>query len=142
MGPDWSEYYILYAKTRDSGALERSNFNCILKDIDPNYDTDKENPNVIVGSFGHWACGWVEAIMIHESDTKAIEHGNDIQDQLDIYPVYDEDHYSNLEYEEAQEYWQEYMSLAEKVEACQEANISIFAARSKTMPAEIEYYSE
>jgi len=139
MGDDMSEHYILYSKTRDSDPLERSNFDCILRDIDPNVDTEKENENIIVVSFRHWACGWVETIMIHESEKKAIAQGNDIQTQLNIYPVYDDDHYDQLKHDEAQDIWKNCLTLAEKIEICQTAKISIFSARSETIPAEVEY---
>ena len=56
--------------------------------------------------------------------------------KLDDYPVLDEDHYSELEWYEAQEYWDQ-SSLRDRIEMCVSAGLSGFAAR-REMPYEVQ----
>jgi len=50
------------------------------------------------------AVGWVEWIAIHESDAAALAIANKISDALEDYPVVNEDHWSQLEWDEACDY--------------------------------------
>jgi hypothetical protein len=79
--------------------------------------------------------GWVEWIAIHESDSQALEKANEIMRRLDGYPVVNEDHWSELEWNEACEYW-ERLSVRDRAEYCQRAGLSIFAARRDYMPSD------
>lgn len=100
MGAEWPEYYSSgVGQHRDSDALTRSNFEIMLKALGGESDT------VIVVSEGHWAVGWVEWIAIHESDTKALEIADELAASLTDYPVLDEDHFTMVESEEANEVW-------------------------------------
>ena len=133
-GEDYSEYFVVYTQTRDSGTLDRSNFECITEALDPNMNTDDENENIIIARASHWGCGWIDFLMVHESDEEAIAQAEDIEAQLNNYPALNDDHYYALCYEEDQEIWQTCLDISEKIKLCQEAKISIFAARSETMP--------
>ena len=82
-------------QSRDSDALERSNFACMLKAIGGESDT----VNVVRES--HWAVGWVEWIAIHQDDDKALQLADEVQARLVDYPVVNEDHWSELEQEDA-----------------------------------------
>ena len=128
MGEEYYEYYVMYAVPRDSDALIRSNFDCILRDL------GGESETVIIQRSSHFLCGWVDLILIDEDDQAAIDKGDEILEALENYPAYDDDHFSQLEYEETTEIWNDCYSLREKIEKCTEANISIFAARSKEIP--------
>lgn len=88
---------------------------------------------------GHWAVGWVEWIAIHKSDSRALEVADKIQDRLEGYPVVNEDHWSELETEEAEAYW-ESLPLSDRVELCQEAGVSIFQARHPYIPQDDNGY--
>ena len=88
---------------------------------------------MIVVHEGHWAVGWVEWIAIHESDAKALAAADEIASALEDYPVIDESHWSELEFNEACDYW-ESMGVRSRVEYCQRARISIFAARRAELP--------
>ena len=125
LGQDMSEYYILYSVTRDSGILDRANFDSILEEI------GGESDSVQVHHFGHWACGWIDAIMIHKSDVAMVAKGKDIQAQLSVYSVFNAQVYYDMVYHAAVEYW-EYMSITERIQLCSDADISIFAARRDT----------
>lgn len=85
------EWYVVAIKTRDSGCLERANFDAIKRD----------NPDCEIGNFGHWACGWLEVLLI-ESEEKAAE----IEEALNDYPVYDENLFSEYELEYSEQCWE------------------------------------
>lgn len=133
MGEDMSEYYILYSKTRDSGVLHRANFAAILAELE-------DSEGYEVHTFGHWACGWIEAIMIHEK-SPILGKAENIYSQLQDYAVLDEELYSAMQRAESLEHW-ESASLQERIELCSEAVISIFAARHDTPCVEVMEYLE
>ena len=111
-GEDLSQWYILVARTRDSYLLENSNFESIKAYlIDKGFEIcgDVEETNtILLASFNHWACGWIESIMIHESNDKALIISDDIKAKLNDYPIFDEDHYyrgeSALQWDYVREY--------------------------------------
>jgi hypothetical protein len=101
-GETWPDYFSAgVGQSRDSDALERSNFRSMLKAI------GGESETVIVVREGHWAVGWVEWIAIHESDTAALNKASEIKDALVDYPVIDEWDFGELEDEEAQQVWRD-----------------------------------
>lgn len=128
-GAEWPEYFVFLEQNRDSDSLSRSNFMCALDAIGGESDT------VTVVRERHWAVGWIEWIAIHESDLTAVDKAQAILDALDDYPVVNEDHWSELEWNEASEYW-ERMSVRERAEYCKRAEVSIFAARRDYMPSD------
>jgi hypothetical protein len=99
-GETWPNYYSAgLGQSRDSDALERSNFACMLAALGGESDT------VIVVREHHWAVGWVEWIAIHADDSAALKIADDIQARLADYPVINEEHWSELEQEDANETW-------------------------------------
>jgi len=85
-------------RNRDSDALTESNFRCCLKALGGESDT------VEVHRFGHWACGWLEIIIVQPgSDAERI--ANEIESSLADYPVLDDMDFSELENEQANEVW-------------------------------------
>ena len=56
-----------------------------------------------------------------------------MREDLDDYPVLDDDHWSTLEYEEACDYWDS-LSMRERIELCAHHRVSIFAARRDELP--------
>lgn len=100
MGNVWPGYYSSgVGQSRDSDALERSNFECMLKALGGETDT------VMVIRESHWAVGWVEWIAVHQDDGKALHIADKIRVELDDYPVVDEEHYSELEQRDADDLW-------------------------------------
>lgn len=109
-GDDWPEYYSAgVGQSRDSDALERSNFRCMLQALGGESDT------VRVIREGHWAVGWVEWIAIHESDTRALEIADKIKARLADYPVVNDDDFSREEQDEADEVWRACYSPRERI---------------------------
>jgi len=128
-GAEWPEYFVFIGQSRDSDALTRSNFECGLRAL------GGESDSVLVVRESHWAVGWVEWIGIHESNVEAILAADAMACALANYPVLDESHFSELEWDEAQTQW-EMMPLKYRVELCAEADVSIFAARRDSIPSE------
>lgn len=131
-GAVWPNYYSSgFGQSRDSDALERSNFECALKALGGETDT------VAVVRESHWAVGWVEWIAIQQDDGAALKVADELRERYENYPVVDEEHWSNLEYEEAQSYWAS-MSVRERCGAIKEARCgaSIFAARRDYLPSD------
>jgi len=109
-GAVWPAYYSAgLGQSRDSDALERSNFICMLRAL------GGESETVIVVRESHWAVGWVEWIAIHQDDAKALQIADEVQAALADYPVVNEDHWSTLEDDEAQEVWANCYSPDERV---------------------------
>ncbi len=127
-GESWPEYYVFLGQHRDSDILTQSNFQCALQQI------GGESELSFIVHESHWAVGWVEWIAIHESDTDALHIAETILESLEDYPVVDEEHFSGMEYEHTQDVWNNCFSLKEKVELCQEFELSVFAARHDFIP--------
>jgi len=113
-------------QTRDSEALDRSNFEVCLKEL------GGESETVEVHRFGHWGPGWFEIIIIEPNSPQA-KIADDIEAALSDYPVLDDEHFSELEYAENSDYWAS-SPLRWKIEACKRAGLSILQARHDYMP--------
>ena len=94
------------AQHRDSDALDRSNFESFQLQLEV-----INEEHVYIERDSHWAVGWVERLdvqifedgRITPTATKAFE----ILDGLQSHPIVDDDHFSELEYEEFLTYWDE-----------------------------------
>lgn len=109
-GEVWPNYYIAgCGQSRDSSALESSNFAAMLKAL------GGESETVIVVREGHWACGWVEWIAIDQDDARALAIADDLNERLEDYPVLDEDDWSQREQDEANDIWRDCYDAAERI---------------------------
>ena len=124
---DIKDFYVLLGKNRDSTILTKSNFDTALEML------GGESDKVQVHRFGHWACGWFKLILLHP-DIKS--KGEEIEQQLDNYPVLDESEYYERESEEVQRLWD--YSLAERINYCKECGDSVFSARSDIPPDNVQ----
>lgn len=119
-------------KTRDAKIFDQVNFDAVLELL------GGESDKVEIHSFGHWACGWYELILVHPDLKGDLEK---LEKRLNDYPVLNEDEYSNRVFNAACDYWAE-ASIRDRIEICKDNNISIFASRSDCLPDGIEdYYS-
>ena len=132
--------YVLATQTRDSDALERSNYVRIfeeLRDCAEKYDNPAwDEPSVYDFRAGHWAVGWVEHVIVKaNAPTEVLKLATEILDGLEEYSVYDEEDYCELQFTEVCEYW-EYVSVSERVEMIQESgsSCSVFSARRDDFP--------
>ena len=121
-GKQWQEYYVFFAKTRDSNTLDESNFDTGLAAL------GGESETVIVAREGHWAVGWIEVIYIHESNLEALKQADELLEALADYLVLDESDWSQRETEAVESFWQS-LSVSERISYCSDAGESIFAAR-------------
>ena len=111
IGDDWSLYYSAgVSRHRDSGALDRSNFRCMLERL------GGESNTVLVAHARHWAVGWVEWIAIHPDDVKALREADKACADLSEYPVLDEHDYDSEEQQEAAKIWSQYFSTAGRID--------------------------
>jgi hypothetical protein len=102
LGASWDGYYVFLSQTRDSDTLTRSNFECALEQVGGRNDYA-----LVIPYEKHWACGWVETILIHKTNTRALDIAQQILDKLEDYPVLNEEHYSELDYAENPEQYQD-----------------------------------
>jgi hypothetical protein len=84
---------------RDSDVLTRSNWQCQLRAL------GGESETVEVHRFGHWGPGWFEIVIIDPAATDKVKIAEEIEAALEGYPVIDEQHFSELEMEEANRVW-------------------------------------
>lgn len=118
-------------KTRDAKIFDEVNFEAVLELL------GGEGDKVQVHSFGHWAFGWYELILVHPDLKTDLEK---IEKRLDSYPLLNEDEYSNRVFNAACDYWDK-ASIRTRIQICKDNNISIFASRSDCLPDDIDYYS-
>lgn len=97
---DW--YVMPVNQNRDSGCLQKSNFNSFLKGL------GGEKGWVEVHRFGHWANGWFEIIIVSPTAHKTLEKAYDMASALENYPILDDEDFSELEHEEEHDSWNSY----------------------------------
>lgn len=107
-GADLSDCYVvpgggLTRDTQDSIAIANAK---VIRDTLLPLLTHEESG---VHSFGHWACGWYELLLIHESETAALEAAEELAAGLSDYPVIDDDVLSEVEREAEDETWANYI---------------------------------
>lgn len=109
-GEIWPDYFSSgVGQSRDSDALERSNFACMLKAL------GGESETVIVVRESHWAVGWIEWIAINADDETSLRTADKLKAGLEDYPVIDETHWSELEHDDANETWANCFDWRERV---------------------------
>ena len=110
MGTTWEDYYVFLSQSRGSDALTRSNF---IKGLEAIGGEDPEQ--VVTAGVTHWAFGWVDTIYIHKNATGCLRKADEIMEALDNYPVVDDEHYCELEQEEATEVWKNCYNPKERI---------------------------
>jgi len=96
--PDW---FVFYTRTRDSDVLERSNYACLVEEARQMFGD--EGIDWAVERFSHWACGWLESILINPRG-RAVEWAEEWLRFIERYPIVNDDHLDNMEWEENMEY--------------------------------------
>lgn len=125
-GKQYDGYFIVIGRHRDSSILENSNF-------DKAWEMLNGFESTIDPSFNHWAVGWSQLILVHESDHEGVKEAEGIVCSLSDYPILDEEDCSEREYAFAQESWS-CMRMKDRIELCKKARISIFASRRDYIP--------
>ena len=145
-GKPWDGWFVGLGRTRDSDTLTRSNFDVFLKalrelpevlvdDTDnaaASYRSEREDWSAVNSVFivpeSHWACGWIDWIAIHPKNEAAMKLADEMLCSIDSYPVLDDNHWSELEMNEIEEWWSK-ESVHCRIDICRDCGESIFAAR-------------
>lgn len=118
VGAQWEGYFVApVSRNRDSDILTESNFDqqwealrAHLADV-PN--ADESSPQIV--REGHFLCGWIEWIAIHESNESALRVADNLAARLERYPVLNEEDWSAREEEEAQRVWAKCFNTRERI---------------------------
>ncbi len=98
---DAENWAIIYTSNRDSGLLDQSNSAVIAEEMETFMNGD--DPDVVPECHSHWVVGHVDGFSIrvfrNNQITAAFRKYFKLIEQLDTYPILDEDDYSNREYE-------------------------------------------
>ena len=103
------DLYVVLGRNRESSLLSESNWECALKRL------GGEGDNVVIHRFGHWACGWIEYLCVREK-TKEYDEALKIEDELEGYPVLDEEDWGEREDQAAQKAWREWWDNKKRLE--------------------------
>jgi hypothetical protein len=87
------EWLVCTGRHRDSDALEESNFRVLLKRLGDESDT------VAIERESHWAVGWVEHLLISPADAERVAIVETARDDLEQYPVLDDEDFSIVEHD-------------------------------------------
>jgi hypothetical protein len=110
-GAEWPEYYSAgVGRSRDSDCGEESNFDAMLKGL------GGESETVQVVREGHFLCGWVEWIAIHESDETALRAADAMKSSLEDYPILDEEDYCQREFDECERVWSDCFNESDRIQ--------------------------
>jgi hypothetical protein len=96
---DRQDWIVVIGHNRDSDALSRSNWRVLCK------DADRCGVESEIHRFGHWACGWLEILIVAPSAEAWAEAW---AEALDNYPVADDEDLSEVESDDDQQAWESY----------------------------------
>jgi hypothetical protein len=105
--PD-KHWLCVLTRTRDSECLDQSNWETALTML------GGESNIVQIFHFGHWACGWWEALAV-KTDSPAEVIGNDIEKHLADYPILDESDFREREQAEADTVWRDCYRVRDRI---------------------------
>lgn len=122
-GAHWNGWFPVISRNRDSGCLERANFDEMLARLAPFKGAEIENPaederdmaSVQTVREDHWAVGWVEWVAVHGSNAEALKVADSLAGKLKNYPVLSEDRLAEYEEKDATEAWRNCYSPKERV---------------------------
>lgn len=109
-GDPWADWLVVIHQTRDSDALERSNYRVARKAM---VGANPEDWTESLSS--HWAHGTLDVLLV-KPGTLAADIARGLQGSLDNYPVLDEADLSEVEQEEADETWRGCYSPSERLD--------------------------
>jgi len=138
IGQEYNDYIVVYSRTRDSSILENVNYETILETLerDSRMSSSSIDDDELVFDVrdSHWACGWVEYILVSKyASERVLCAVYEILRALSNYPVLCDETYSNACYDAILNHW-ESADTEDRIEMCDSASESIFAARRNEIP--------
>lgn len=130
-GATWEGWFSSgFGRSRESDALEESNFQVLCRELAPwlgevdrgdgelwgRGDDDSQPEAVIIREY-HYLVGWVEWVAIKPTAHAALAVADRLRGDYKCYPVLDESHYSDLEWERADYAWRECYSWRDRLAA-------------------------
>jgi hypothetical protein len=113
-------WFIAAAVHRDSDCLTRSNFDVFKRELNALPEvkawSGDESP-IQIERFTHWAVGWCDYLIIDPACQAAVALAESMREQLENYPVADDEHFSATEQTEADETWANCYNPKERI-AC------------------------
>jgi len=88
------EWYVLFNYFRDADMIDMANLEYIRSFFDMNH------VDIAIERASHWAFGWIEYILINPDNTEFVRAAQSIQDRLKDYPLFDDEIYSRLQWEQ------------------------------------------
>lgn len=106
-----SDWLIAYTTNLDADCLGRSNWRSFIKALGGSggegaKGTQDVSETVAIEEAKHWACGWVQYLIVHPDAKEQIAIAEAIIEKLDGYPVVDEDDWSQLERDEYDKFFE------------------------------------
>jgi hypothetical protein len=99
---------VVLTRSRDSTVLTDCNWTVALEEL------GGEGEDVKIDRFGHWGCGWWEALSVRDGSEKMpIAQG--MHASLSDYPILDEEKYCEQEQEEADRVWSDCYNTRERL---------------------------
>lgn len=102
MGEDFSDYYVVTGQNRDSSYIQQSNFIAATNRLGGEHE-----PEVIIARSSHWACGWVDFLMVHKDALEKIEIAERIDEDIENNCILDWENYDEIRQPEIDRLYQE-----------------------------------
>lgn len=116
VGELWPGFHTAgFGQSRDSDALEESNFRVAWKALKAIVEDNGTHEDIQIVREHHWAVGWVEWIAIPDDAEKALTLARELCERANEYPILDENDFSELESEQADQVWKDCYSTKERV---------------------------
>jgi hypothetical protein len=102
MGEDFSDYYMVAGQNRDSNYVQQSNFIAATERLG-----GENEPMVIIARSTHWACGWVDFLMVHKDALDKIEIAEKIDEDIENCIILDWENYDAIRQPEIERLYHE-----------------------------------
>jgi len=106
MGEDFSDYYVVTGQNRDSSYIQQSNFIAATKRLGGESNLD-DKQDVIIARSSHWACGWVDFLMVHKDALDKIKIAEEIDEDIENNCILDWDNYDEIRQPEIERLYHE-----------------------------------
>ena len=131
-GYDPVGHYIIATRHRDSGLLESTNWDAIIREMGQPaslHDNGSIDESLYTWSVSHWGVGWVEYLTLKpNAPADMLDQAETILARLADYPIVDDELMAEREIDAMYAYWDN-CDLRERVTLLSDSGDNIFAAR-------------